>query len=93
VPTVQNSVANVYVPLLSVPEPSGVEVVESLNVTVPVAAAGATVATRLTLVPVVSVPAAGVDVSAVVVVIGVVEAVTVTDTALEVLVASFTSPP
>ena len=79
--------------MLSVPEPSAVEVVESLNVTVPAAAVGVTVATRLTLAPVVSVPASGVDVSAVVVVVGVVEAVTVTDTALEVLVASLASPP
>jgi hypothetical protein len=90
---VQNCVGKVKVPLLSVPEPSGAVVVESLNVTVPVAAPGVTVATRLTLVPVVSVPAAGVDVSAVVVAVGVVDAVTVIDTALDVLVASFASPP
>jgi hypothetical protein len=79
--------------LLSAPEPSGVEVVESLNVTVPVAAVGVTVATRLTPSPVVTVPAAGVDVSAVVVVVRLVDAETTTETALEVLDSYVLSPP
>jgi hypothetical protein len=81
------------VPALSVPDPRAAVFAESLNVTVPVAAVGVTVAIRLTFSPVVSVVLVGFDVSAVVVVVGVVEAVTVTETALDVLVASLVSPP
>lgn len=50
-PVVESDVVSVAVPELSVPVPSVVLVVESTNVTVPVAAEGATVAVSLKLVP------------------------------------------
>ena len=50
VPAVENEVASVALPELSVPVPS--EVVPSMKVTVPVAVEGVTVAVSVTLVPV-----------------------------------------
>ena len=69
-------------PELSVPVPS--EVVPDMKVTVPVAAEGATVAVSVTLAPTAGVV---VDTASAVVVAVLVEALTVTKTALEVLVA------
>ncbi len=77
-PVVQKVADWVAAPELSVAVPSEAEVVVSVNVTVPVAADGETVAVKFTLSPVVSV---------VVVVVRLPDALTVSDTALEVLVA------
>jgi hypothetical protein len=87
VPAVENEVARVALPELSVPVPS--EVVPSRKVTVPVAVEGETVAVSVTLVPVATDVAE--DVSVVVVAVSVV--VTVMLTALEVLVAKVVDPP
>jgi hypothetical protein len=92
VPGVQKVYGKVTAPALSVPVPSVAEFVVSVNVTVPVAAVGVTAATRATLSPVVSVPVVE-DVSVVVVAVRFVEAVTVTETALDVLPALSESPP
>lgn len=70
-------------PELRVGVPSEAEVVVSVKVTVPVAVDGETVAVRLTLSPVVSVPVV-VEVSTVVVLVGLLEALTVTETEAEV---------
>ena len=82
VPAAANEVASVATPALSVPVPS--EVAPDMKVTVPVAAEGATVAVSVTLAP-----TFGVVVEAdSVVVVGVLEVpLTVTETAVEVLVA------
>jgi hypothetical protein len=82
VPAAANEVASVATPALSVPVPS--EVAPDMKVTVPVAADGETVAVKVTLAP-----TFGVVVEAVsVVVVGVLEVpLTVTETAVEVLVA------
>ena len=80
-PAVENEVARVAFPELSVPVPS--EVVPSRNVTEPVAVEGDTVAVSVTLVP--AVVDVEEDVSAVVVAVNV--EVTMMLTALEVLVA------
>ncbi|HKF49957.1 MAG TPA: hypothetical protein VKB38_21520 [Terracidiphilus sp.] len=87
VPAVENEVASVAFPELSVPVPS--EVDPSRNVTVPVAAEGETVAVSVTLVPVVV--DVDEDVSAVVVAVN--DDVTVMLTALDVLVAKVVDPP
>jgi hypothetical protein len=87
VPAVENEVARVALPELSVPVPS--EVVPSRKVTVPVAVEGDTVAVSVTLAPVATDVAE--DVSVVVVAVSVV--VTVMLTALEVLVAKVVDPP
>jgi RecJ-like exonuclease len=75
-------------PELNVPVPS--EVVPDKNVTVPVAVDGETVAVNVTLAPTVGVV---VDEVSVVVVAVLVAALTVTESALEVLVASVVDPP
>jgi hypothetical protein len=85
-PVVQKIVDWVAVPELRVAVPSEAEVVVSVNVTVPVAAEGETVAVKVTLSPVVSVPVVE-DVSAVAVDVRVADALTVRETALEVLAA------
>jgi hypothetical protein len=87
VPAVENDVASVAFPELSVPVPS--EVAPSMKVTVPVAVVGETDAVSVTLVPVATDVAE--DVSVVVVAVSVV--VTVMLTALEVLVANVVDPP
>ena len=85
-PGVQKVYGKVTAPALSVPVPSVAEFVVSVNVTVPVAAAGVTAATKATLSPVVSVPVVEV-VSEVVVAVRSVDALAVRETALEVLLA------
>ena len=82
----------VAVPDVSVAVPSEPEVVVSVNVTVPVAADGETVAVRFTLSPVVSVPVV-VVVRTVLVVVRLDDAPTVRESALDVLEASLVSPP
>jgi hypothetical protein len=74
----------VATPEARVPVPSEPEVVVSVKETVPVAVEGETVAVRLTASPVVRVPVV-VEVSAVVVLVGLAEEVTVTETAADVL--------
>jgi hypothetical protein len=91
-PAVQKVADWVAVPDVSVGVPSGVDVVVSVNVTVPVAADGVTVAVRFTLSPVVSVPVV-VDVKAVLVAGRFPDPPTVRETALDVLEASLASPP
>ena len=76
----------VATPELRVPDPRDPEVEVSVKATVPVAVEGETVAVRFTLSPVISVPVV-VEVSAVVVLVGLLEAVTVTVTAVDVLAA------
>ena len=87
VPAVENEVARVALPELSVPVPS--EVVPSRKVTVPVAVEGETVAVSVTLVPVDTDVAE--DVRAVVVAVSV--EVTVMLTTGEVLPAKVVEPP
>jgi hypothetical protein len=82
----------VAVPDVSVAVPSEADVVVSVNVTVPVAADGETAAVRFTFSPVVSVPVV-VDVSVVLVAVRFADALTVRETALDVLEASLVSPP
>jgi hypothetical protein len=84
-PVVQKVADWLAVPEVSVAVPSEAEVVVSVKVTVPVAVDGETAAVKFTLSPVVSVPVV-VDVS-VVVVVRVPDALTVTETALDVLAA------
>jgi hypothetical protein len=87
VPAVENEVARVALPELSVAVPS--EVVPSRKVTVPVAVEGVTVAVSVTVAPVAT--DVGEAVSAVVVAVSV--EVTVMVTALEVLAAKVVDPP
>ena len=91
-PVVQSVADWVAVPELRVAVPSEAEVVMSVNRTVPVAAEGETAAVNMTLSPVVSVPVVG-DVSVVLVDVRVVDALTVRESALEVLAAYVLSPP
>jgi len=87
VPAVENEVASVALPELSVPVP--IEVVPSKKVTVPVAVEGETVAVNVTLAP-----TAGVVVDAAsAVVVAVFVEVTVIATALDVLPANVVEPP
>jgi hypothetical protein len=87
VPAVENEVARVALPELSVPVPS--EVVPSRKVTVPVAVEGETVAVSVTLVPVATEVAEEVSV----VVVGVRLEVSVISTAFDMLVAKVVEPP
>ena len=87
VPAVENEVMSVALPALSVPVPS--VVVPSRKVKVPVAVEGETVAVSVTLMPVAT--EVGEPVSAVVVAVFV--EVTVTITALDVLVVKVVDPP
>ena len=87
VPAVENEVARVALPELSVPVP--IEVVPSMKVTVPVAVEGETVAVSVTVAPVAMDVAE--EVSAVVVAVFV--EVTVMLTAAEVLPAKVVDPP
>jgi hypothetical protein len=87
VPAVENEVARVALPELSVPVPS--EVVPSRKVTVPVAVEGVTVAVSVTLTPV----ATDVEEAVSAVVVAVSVEVTVMLTAGEVLPAKVVDPP